>query len=96
VLAILLGGLAAGHTAVAALVTGLIAGVASFACQAAELPPPRELMIVVAVLAATDMHTDTVGALQRAGLAAAGALFAWLVTMGPALLGRHRNRSGRQ
>ena len=90
VLAILLGGLAAGHTAVAALVTGLIAGVASFACQAAELPPPRELMIVVAVLAATDMHTDTVGALQRAGLAAAGALFAWLVTMGPALLGRHR------
>jgi hypothetical protein len=90
VAAVLLGSLAAGHGVVTALVAGLVAGTASFACQAAELPPPRELMLVMAVLAATDMPSDPAGAAMRAGLAAAGALVAWLLTMAPALAGRWR------
>ena len=90
VAAVLLGSLAAGHGVVTALVAGLVAGTASFACQAAELPPPRELMLVMAVLAATDMPSDPAGAATRAGLAAAGALVAWLLTMAPALAGRWR------
>ena len=90
VIAVLLGGLAAGNGLLAVLVAGVVAGVASVGCQAAELPPPRELMLVMAVLAATDITTDPAAAGQRAALAAAGALFAWLVTMSPALLGRRR------
>ena len=90
VAAVLLGSLAAGHGVVTALVAGLVAGTASFACQAAELPPPRELMLVMAVLAATDMPSDPAEAATRAGLAAAGALVAWLLTMAPALAGRWR------
>ena len=90
VLAVLLGALAAPSGLVAALVAGLVAGVASFLCQAAELPPPRELMLVMAVLAATDGVEGSAAALTRAGLAAAGAVVAWLVTMSPALLGRRR------
>ena len=90
VLAVLLGALAAPSGLVAALVAGLVAGVASFLCQAAELPPPRELMLVMAVLAATDGVEGGTAAWARAGLAAAGAVVAWLVTMSPALLGRRR------
>jgi uncharacterized membrane protein YccC len=88
VAAVLLGGVAAPSIVSAVLVTGAVAGVASFVCQAAELPPPRELMLVMAVLAATEIPLGAGAALERAGLAAAGAAFAWLVTMSPALLGR--------
>jgi hypothetical protein len=73
------------------VVTGLAAGIASFVCQAAELPPPRELMLIMALLAATAVPAGLAGAAQRAGLAAAGAAFAWLVTMSPAL-SRSRRR----
>ena len=66
VLAVLVGSLAAGHGAVSALVAGLAAAVASFVCQAAELPPPRELMPVMAVLAATAVPADPGEALIRA------------------------------
>lgn len=90
VFAVLVGSLAAGHGAVSALVAGLVAAVASFVCQAAELSPPRELMPVMAVLAATDMPADAGEAVTRAGLTAGGALLAWLVTMAPALAGRWR------
>ena len=90
VVAVLLGGLAAERTLTALLVAGLVAGIASFVCQAAELPPPRELMLVMAVLAATDLAAGPEDAVRRAGLAAAGAVFAWLVTMSPALSGRRR------
>ena len=90
VLAVLFGGLAAGYGMLAVLVAGLVSAVASFLCQAAELPPPRELMLVMAVLAAADLTTDPTDALRRAGLAAAGALLAWLIIMSPALLGRRR------
>ncbi len=89
-LAVLLGGLAAPHGLLAALVAGVVSGVASFVCQAAELPPPRELMLVMAVLAATDLGSGPADALRRAGLAAAGALLAWLITMSPMLFGRRR------
>ena len=90
VVSVLVGGLVAGHGVLAAVVTGVVAGVGSFVCQAADLPPPRELMLVMAVLAATAVPAGGATALQRAGLAATGAAFAWIVTMAPALLGRHR------
>src|SRR5580658_6326849 len=80
-IAVLIGALAGSLTWVAAVVTALAAGIASFVCQAAELPPPRELMLIMALLAATAVP---------AGLAAAGAAFAWLVTMSPALSRRRR------
>jgi hypothetical protein len=89
-IAVLIGALAGSLTPVAALVTGLVAGMASFVCQAAELPPPRELMLIMALLAATAVPAGLAGSAQRAGLAAAGAAFAWLVTMSPALSSRRR------
>ena len=88
---VLIGAMAGSLTWVAAVVTGLVAGIASFVCQAAELPPPRELMLIMALLAATAVPAGLAGAAQRAGLAAAGAAFAWLVTMSPAL-SRSRRR----
>jgi uncharacterized membrane protein YccC len=90
-IAVLIGALAGRWTPVAAAVTALAAGIASFVCQAAELPPPRELMLIMALLAATAVPAGLAGVAQRAGLAAAGAAFAWLVTMSPALIrGRRR------
>jgi uncharacterized membrane protein YccC len=88
--AVLVGAVAGRWTPVAATVTALAAGIASFVCQAAELPPPRELMLIMALLAATAVPAGLAGAAQRAGLAAAGAAFAWLVTMSPALRRRRR------
>jgi len=90
-IAVLIGALAGSLTWVTAVVAGLVAGIASFVCQAAELPPPRELMLIMALLAATAVPAGLAGAAQRAGLAAAGAAFAWLVTMSPAL-SRSRRR----
>jgi uncharacterized membrane protein YccC len=89
-IAVLIGAMAGRWTPVAATVTALAAGIASFVCQAAELPPPREVMLIMALLAATAVPAGLAGAAQRAGLAAAGAAFAWLVTMSPALSRRRR------
>jgi uncharacterized membrane protein YccC len=89
-IAVLIGAMAGSVTPVAATVTAVVAGIASFVCQAAELPPPRELMLIMALLAATAVPAGLAGAAQRAGLAAAGAAFAWLVTMSPALSRRRR------
>jgi uncharacterized membrane protein YccC len=89
-IAVLIGAVAGRWTPVAATVTALAAGIASFVCQAAELPPPREVMLIMALLAATAVPAGLTGAAQRAGLAAAGAAFAWLVTMSPALSRRRR------
>jgi uncharacterized membrane protein YccC len=89
-IAVLIGAVAGRWTPVAATVTALAAGIASFVCQAAELPPPRELMLIMALLAATAVPAGLAGAAQRAGLAATGAAFAWLVTMSPALSRRRR------
>jgi uncharacterized membrane protein YccC len=90
-IAVLIGAVAGRWTPVAATVTALAAGIASFVCQAAELPPPRELMLIMALLAATAVPAGLDGAAQRAGLAAVGAVFAWLVTMSPALSRRRRS-----
>jgi uncharacterized membrane protein YccC len=90
-IAVLIGSMAGSRTWVAAMVTGVVAGVASFVCQAVELPPPRELMLIMVLLAATAVSAGLAGAAQRAGLAALGAALAWLVTMSPAL-GRSRRR----
>ena len=90
-IAVLIGAVAGRWTPVAATVTALAAGIASFVCQAAELPPPRELMLIMALLAATAVPAGLAGAAQRAGLAAVGAVFAWLVTMSPALSRRRRS-----
>jgi hypothetical protein len=95
-IAVLIGALAGRWTPVAAVVTALAAGLASFVCQAAELPPPRELMLIMALLAATAIPAGPAGAVHRAGLAAAGAAFAWLVTMSPALSRRRRRLPERQ
>ena len=91
VIAVLIGSTAGSRTWVAAMVTGVVAAAASFVCQAAELPPPRELILIMVLLAATAVPAGLAGAAQRAGLAAAGAALAWLVTMSPAL-GRSRRR----
>ena len=61
-IAVLIGALAGSRTWVAAVVTGLAAGIASFVCQAAELPPPRELMLIMALLAATAVPAGLDGA----------------------------------
>jgi uncharacterized membrane protein YccC len=88
VLAVLLGGLVSLHPWWAVVVSGLVAGLASFVCQAVELPPPRELMLVLALLVATDVPATPAEAATRAAFAAAGAVLAWVVTMAPALWGR--------
>ena len=75
-IAVLIGAMAGSWTWVAAAVTGLAAGMASFVCQAVELPPPRELMLIMALLASTAVPAGLAGAAQRAGLAAAGAALA--------------------
>ena len=90
-IAVLIGSTAGSRTWVAAMVTCVGAGAASFVCQAAELPPPREVMLIMVLLAATAVPAGLAGAAQRAGLAVAGAALAWLVTMSPAL-GRSRRR----
>ena len=83
-----LGGLVAGSSWLAVLTAGTVAGVASFICQAAELPPPRELMIVMVLLVSTELPVDLAEAGRRAALVAAGAAMAWLLSMSPMLVGR--------
>jgi len=86
VLAMLLGTTSAGVPVLAILVVGVTAGVSSFVCLAFEVPPPREYLIILAVLVATGLPAGSLtAALQRAGLVAVGAALGWLVTMSPAL-----------
>src|ERR1700733_5622332 len=61
-IAVLIGALAGNSAWVAAAVTGLVAGIASFICQASELPPPRELMLIMVLLAATAVPAGLAGA----------------------------------
>jgi len=74
VASVFLGTLAASQGWVAALTAGGTAGLASFVCQAAELLPPRELMLLMTVLAATDQPATAETALERAILTAGGAV----------------------
>jgi hypothetical protein len=91
-LAVFLGAITGSNGWVAALTAGMFAGTASFICQAVELSPPRELMFIMALLAATAIPADTTQALLRAAVtaAAAGAGLAWLISMSPALFNRDR------
>jgi uncharacterized membrane protein YccC len=75
--------------------SGVVAGLASFVCQAVVLPPPRELMLVLALLVATDVPATPAEAVTRAAFAAGGAVLAWVVTMAPALWGRRGAVEGR-
>jgi len=89
-LAVFLGAVTGSHGGVAALVAGMFAAAASFICQTVELSPPREIMFVMALLAATAVPGDAAQALHRSALTAAGGVLAWLVSLAPALLGRAR------
>lgn len=87
VVAMLAGSLAAPHAWAGILVAGVIAALASFGCLVAAVPPPREYLIVLAVLVATGLPPVGVAmAFQRAGFVAVGAALGWAVTMAPALV----------
>jgi uncharacterized membrane protein YccC len=89
-LAVFLGAVTGSFGWVAALVAGVFAGGASFICQAVELSPPREIMFIMALLAATAIPADAAQALLRAAVTGAGAGLAWLISMSPALFNRDR------
>ena len=89
-LAVFLGAVTGSFGWVAAVVAGVFAGGASFICQAVELSPPREIMFIMALLAATAIPGDAAQALLRAAVTAAGAGLAWLISMSPALFSRDR------
>ena len=89
-LAVFLGAITGSSGWAAALVAGTFAAAASFICQTVELSPPRELMFVMALLAATSNPRRRFASAARAAVTAAGAVLAWLISMAPALLGRDR------
>jgi uncharacterized membrane protein YccC len=80
-IAIAAGTLAAPSPLATALVPAGFAAVASFVCIGIELAPPREYLLVLVCLASTGLPADPGAWASRAGLALAGAGFAWLVTM---------------
>jgi uncharacterized membrane protein YccC len=86
-----LGSLCAATAWLSVLLIGLVAATASFACLALRVPPPREYLIVLGVLAATGIPAGLAGALREAALVAAGAVIGGLITLAPAL-GRGRER----
>jgi uncharacterized membrane protein YccC len=86
-----LGSLCAATAWLSVVLVGLVAATASFTCLALRVPPPREYLIVLGVLAATGIPTGLTGALREAALVAAGAAIGSLITMAPAL-GRGRDR----
>jgi uncharacterized membrane protein YccC len=86
-----LGSLCAATAWLSVVLIGLVAATASFVCLALRVPPPREYLIVLGVLAATGIPAGLTGALREAGLVAGGALLGGVITMAPAL-GRGRSR----
>jgi hypothetical protein len=80
-----LGSLCAATAWLSVVLIGLVAAAASFTCLALRVPPPREYLIVLGVLAATGIPTGLTGALREAALVAAGAVIGGLITMAPAL-----------
>jgi uncharacterized membrane protein YccC len=90
-----LGSLCAATAWLSVLLIGLVAATASFACLALRVPPPREYLIVLGVLAATGIPAGLTGALREAALVAAGAVIGGVITMAPAL-GRGRDRPQQQ
>ncbi|HXP57356.1 MAG TPA: hypothetical protein VN847_20485, partial [Streptosporangiaceae bacterium] len=86
-----LGSLCAATAWLSVLLIGLVAATASFACLALRVPPPREYLIVLGVLAATGIPAGLTAAVREAALVAAGAVISGVITMAPAL-GRGRDR----
>jgi hypothetical protein len=86
-----LGSLCAATAWLSVVLIGLVAATASFVCLALRVPPPREYLIVLGVLAASGIPTGLTGALREAALVAAGVVIGGLITMAPAL-GRGRDR----
>ena len=80
-----LGGLCASRAWLSVALAGVVAGIASFVCLALRVPPPREYLIVLAVLAASGIPASPAVALRECALVAGGALTGVLVTMAPAL-----------
>ena len=78
-----LGSLCAATAWLSVVLIGLVAAAASFTCLALRVPPPREYLIVLGVLAATGIPTGLTGALREAALVAAGAVIGGLITMAP-------------
>lgn len=93
-----LGALVGGNLWLAAAVAGLYTAAVSLVAHAAELPPPRELLIVMVMLASTDIPLAAVAGPDRVLWTVVGAASAWLVTMSPwlaATLARPRPGSRR-
>jgi uncharacterized membrane protein YccC len=90
-----LGSLCAATAWLSVVLIGLVAASASFVCLALRVPPPREYLIVLGVLAATGIPAGLAGALREAGLVAGGAVLGGVITMAPAL-GRDRSRPQQQ
>jgi len=67
-LAVFLGAITGSNGWVAPLTAGMFSGTASFICQTLELSPPRELMFVMALLAATAIPADATQAFLRAAV----------------------------
>jgi uncharacterized membrane protein YccC len=80
-----LGGLCASRAWLSVALAGVVAGIASFVCLALRVPPPREYLIVLAVLAASGIPASPAVAVRECALVAGGALTGILVTMAPAL-----------
>ena len=67
---------------------GVLAGAAAFAGLALRVPPPREYLILLAMLAATGIPAGGVAALRECALVAAGAAIGGLISQAPMLGGR--------
>ena len=82
--AMVAGTLAEPSPVAAALVPAVLAALGAFGCLAIELPPPREYFLVLACLLGTGLPASA-SAFERGGLVLAGAAFAWVLAMSPAL-----------
>nr|WP_133741006.1 FUSC family protein [Actinorugispora endophytica] len=94
VVSVALGSLSSFSLWTAAAAIGLVAGVATWACQSLRVDPPGPFFFVL-VCAITTIVPSGIGAVpQHAGVAAIGAGIGWLVSMSGALF-RARNPENR-
>jgi uncharacterized membrane protein YccC len=80
-----LSSLCANVTWLSVVYVGAVAGVASLCCLGLRVPPPREYLLILAVLVATGMPADLGGALRECVQVAAGVVvsLAVAVAVGP-------------
>jgi uncharacterized membrane protein YccC len=83
-------GLAGSHAWSAALVVCGVAAMSTFVCRALAVPPPRELLIILAALVSTGVPRDLPGAIGLTAQVGAGALMALVIIAVWALPGRRR------